>query len=40
MIEYGALALIPPLVVILLAVLLRSSFEPLLIGCMVGFMDP
>ena len=38
MIEYGALALIPPLVVIVLAVLLKSSFEPLLIGCIVGFI--
>jgi tetracycline resistance efflux pump len=38
MLEYGALALIPPLVVIVLAVLLRSSFEPLLIGCMIGFI--
>lgn len=38
MLEYGALALIPPLVVIVLAVLLKSSFEPLLIGCIVGFI--
>lgn len=36
--DYGALALIPPLVVIVLAILLRTSFEPLLIGCIVGFM--
>ena len=35
---YGALALIPPLVVIVLAVTLKSSFEPLLIGCLVGFL--
>jgi len=35
---YGALALIPPLVVIVLAVRLKSSFEPLLIGCLVGFL--
>ncbi len=38
MLDYGALALIPPLVVIVLAVLLKSSFEPLLIGCVVGFV--
>ena len=38
MIAYGALALIPPLVVIVLAVSLKSSFEPLLIGCLVGFL--
>ena len=38
MIEYGALALIPPLVVIVLAIWLKSSFEPLLIGCLVGFL--
>ncbi len=36
--NYGALALIPPLVVILLAILLRASFEALLIGCVVGFI--
>lgn len=35
---YGALALIPPIVVILLAIKLRASFEALLIGCVVGFM--
>jgi Na+/H+ antiporter NhaC len=35
---YGALALIPPLVVIVLAIILRTSFEPLLIGCIVGFV--
>jgi Na+/H+ antiporter NhaC len=35
---YGALALIPPLVVIVLAIILRTSFEPLLIGCVVGFI--
>ena len=38
MIEYGALALVPPLVVIVLAIWLKSSFEPLLIGCLVGFL--
>ncbi|HUM47643.1 MAG TPA: Na+/H+ antiporter NhaC family protein [Chitinophagales bacterium] len=36
--DYGALALIPPLVVIILAILLRTSFEPLLIGCIIGFI--
>ncbi|MBK6641870.1 MAG: hypothetical protein IPG39_11890 [Bacteroidetes bacterium] len=36
--DYGALALIPPLVVIILVILLRTSFEPLLIGCIVGFL--
>lgn len=36
--DYGALAIIPPLVVIILAILLRTSFEPLLIGCVVGFI--
>ncbi|MCS6991940.1 MAG: hypothetical protein NZL95_08780 [Chitinophagales bacterium] len=36
--EYGALALIPPLLVIILAIRLRSSFEPLLLGCLAGFL--
>jgi Na+/H+ antiporter NhaC len=35
---YGALCLIPPLVVIILSILLRASFEALLIGCVVGFI--
>jgi len=34
---YGALALIPPAVVIVLAIKQRTSFEPLLIGCLVGY---
>ena len=38
MIDYGALALVPPLVVIVLAIVMRTSFEPLLIGCVVGFI--
>jgi Na+/H+ antiporter NhaC len=38
MIEYGILSLIPPLVVIVLAIILRTSFEPLLIGCLAGFV--
>ncbi len=36
--DYGALALIPPCVVIVLAILMRTSFEPLLIGCLSGFV--
>ena len=36
--DYGALAIIPPLIVIVLAIILRASFEPLLIGCVVGFI--
>ena len=36
--DYGVLSLIPPLVVVVLAILLRTSFEPLLIGCLVGFL--
>ncbi|HWB26406.1 MAG TPA: Na+/H+ antiporter NhaC family protein [Chitinophagaceae bacterium] len=35
---YGILSLIPPLVVIVLAIKMRTSFEPLLIGCLVGFV--
>ncbi|MDR3713945.1 MAG: Na+/H+ antiporter NhaC family protein [Puia sp.] len=35
---YGALCIIPPLVVVVLAILSRTSFEPLLIGCLVGFL--
>ncbi|MCS6916760.1 MAG: Na+/H+ antiporter NhaC family protein [Chitinophagales bacterium] len=36
--EYGALSLIPPLLVIVLAIRLRTSFEPLLLGCLTGFV--
>ena len=36
--DYGSLALIPPCVVIVLAILMRTSFEPLLIGCLSGFV--
>ena len=36
--DYGALALIPPLVVFVLAIVMRTSFEPLLIGCLCGFV--
>ena len=35
--DYGALALVPPFVVIVLAIIMRTSFEPLLIGCLTGF---
>jgi tetracycline resistance efflux pump len=35
--SYGAIALIPPAVVIILAIKQRTSFEPLLIGCLVGY---
>ncbi|HYK44638.1 MAG TPA: hypothetical protein VEV83_05695, partial [Parafilimonas sp.] len=35
---YGAIALIPPLIVVVLAIIMRTSFEPLLIGCLVGFV--
>jgi tetracycline resistance efflux pump len=34
----SAICLIPPLVVILLGIVLRRAFEPLLIGCLVGFL--
>ncbi len=36
--HYGALSLIPPLVVIILAIRIKASFEALLIGCIVGFL--
>src|SRR5882757_5710329 len=36
--DYGVLSVIPPLVVVVLAILFRTSFEPLLIGCLVGFL--
>ncbi len=35
---FGALCLIPPIVVIVLAIFLKRAFEPLLIGCLVGFV--
>ena len=35
---FGWLSIIPPLVVILVSILLRSSFEGLLIGCLAGFI--
>jgi tetracycline resistance efflux pump len=36
--DYGVLCIVPPLVVIILAIASRTSFEPLLIGCLVGFI--
>lgn len=36
--NFGVLALLPPLVVIVVAVFTRRSFEPLLVGCLVGFI--
>lgn len=36
--DYGAWSLVPPLVVIVLAIILRASFEALLIGCLTGFI--
>jgi Na+/H+ antiporter NhaC len=36
--DFGALCLVPPLVVIVLAVAFRRAFEPLLVGCLVGFL--
>lgn len=35
---YGWLSIVPPLVVIIVSILLRSSFEGLLIGCVAGFI--
>jgi tetracycline resistance efflux pump len=35
--DYGIYCLVPPFVVILVAILLRRSFEALLVGCAVGF---
>lgn len=36
--DYGALCLIPPAIVIVISIVLRSSFEALLIGCVAGFI--
>ena len=36
--DYGALCLLPPLIVIAASIVLRSSFEALLIGCLAGFI--
>ncbi len=35
--DYGAISLIPPLVVIICGISLKRAFEPLLIGCLVGY---
>jgi Na+/H+ antiporter NhaC len=35
--DYGAISLIPPLVVVLSGIYLKRAFEPLLIGCIVGY---
>lgn len=34
----SALCLVPPIVVVSLAIVIRRAFEPLLIGCLVGFV--
>lgn len=36
-IDYGSICLIPPLTVIIFGILLKRAFEPLLIGCLVGY---
>ena len=36
--EYGWLAMVPPLVVIILSVRLKMAFEAMLIGCLVGLI--
>lgn len=36
--SFGALCLLPPFVVIVLAIWLRRAFEPLLVGCLLGFV--
>lgn len=35
---FGIWSLVPPLVVVILAILTRRSIEPLLIGCVVGYL--
>jgi Na+/H+ antiporter NhaC len=35
--EYGMLALVPPLIVVVSALWMRRSFEPLLLGCLSGY---
>ncbi len=35
--DYGAISLIPPLVVVVTGIWLKRAFEPLLIGCVVGY---
>lgn len=36
--DFGIWSLVPPLVVILLAILTKRSMEPLVIGCVVGYL--
>jgi tetracycline resistance efflux pump len=36
--DFGALCLVPPFVVVVLAIWMRRAFEPLLVGCLVGFL--
>jgi tetracycline resistance efflux pump len=36
--EYGIISLIPPLIVVILALLTRLSLEPILAGCLVGYI--
>jgi tetracycline resistance efflux pump len=36
--SFGILALVPPLTVIILAVWTKRSFEPLILGCLVGYL--
>jgi tetracycline resistance efflux pump len=35
--EFGAMSLIPPLVVVVAALWMRRSLEPLILGCLVGY---
>ena len=35
--DYGFLSLVPPIIVIIIALITRLSLEPLIIGCLVGF---
>ncbi|ULQ51930.1 Na+/H+ antiporter NhaC family protein [Flavihumibacter fluvii] len=36
--DYGALCLLPPLIVIVMSIFLRSAFEALVAGCLAGFI--
>lgn len=36
--DYGALCLLPPLIVIGMSIFLRSAFEALVVGCLAGFI--
>jgi tetracycline resistance efflux pump len=37
-VDYGIISLIPPLIVVILALLTRLSLEPILAGCLVGYI--